>query len=273
MESRSSEKRLKALQNIVAENPWFSIGQQLLAIETKKLDKDEFEEHLGKAAVYSIYRDFLYYRLCDPSQNYDDTELKNIDDEKIIETEQEKQELTTSEQTETEQITEEKENNEKPIIDEQEKEEQETEKPKIEEEKPEEEQKTEEQPKEEQAKEEQEKAKEKPKTEEQPFFETPVPDYFTNSTEKLNETTDDIIDKFLASSQKISAVGKKEETAETAITEPIYDDDFVTETLAKIYTEQGYISKAIAVYEKLSLQNSKKSTYFATLIENLKRKN
>ncbi|MDR3286155.1 MAG: hypothetical protein LBT27_01760, partial [Prevotellaceae bacterium] len=139
MESRSSEKRLKALRNIVADNPWFSIGQQLLAIETKKLDKDDFEKNLSKAAVYSIYRDFLYYRLCDPSQNYDNAELQNFNDDEISEDDQVKQESTTEEQSENEQNTKEKVNDENPIT-----EEKESEEPKKEDEQTENEQETEE---------------------------------------------------------------------------------------------------------------------------------
>ncbi|MDR3235792.1 MAG: hypothetical protein LBT48_03585 [Prevotellaceae bacterium] len=48
--------------------------------------------------------------------------------------------------------------------------------------------------------------------------------------------------------------------------------DMVTETLAKIYTEQGFYSQAIDVYKKLSLQKPKKSIYFASLIKDLKLK-
>lgn len=48
-------------------------------------------------------------------------------------------------------------------------------------------------------------------------------------------------------------------------------DDLVTETLANIYAAQGNIEKAISTYEKLSLLHPEKSTYFAALIEKLKR--
>jgi hypothetical protein len=44
----------------------------------------------------------------------------------------------------------------------------------------------------------------------------------------------------------------------------------VTETLAKIYADQGLYTRAIDVYEKLSLREPKKSAYFAVLIQNLK---
>ncbi|MGL5890600.1 MAG: hypothetical protein ACRC3B_11980, partial [Bacteroidia bacterium] len=48
-------------------------------------------------------------------------------------------------------------------------------------------------------------------------------------------------------------------------------DEFITETLARIYVKQGNLSKAIRAYQKLSLKFPEKSTYFAALIEELKR--
>ncbi len=49
------------------------------------------------------------------------------------------------------------------------------------------------------------------------------------------------------------------------------NDEFITETLAKIYIKQGNISKGIRAYQKLSLKFPEKSSYFAALIEELKR--
>ena len=48
------------------------------------------------------------------------------------------------------------------------------------------------------------------------------------------------------------------------------NEDFVTETLAKIYAQQGNFKRAISAYEKLSLKFPEKNDYFARLIQELK---
>ena len=80
-----------------------------------------------------------------------------------------------------------------------------------------------------------------------------------------------IIDKFILEEPKIS----KPKAAffnpsDSAIRSNFDDEEIVSETLAKLYAEQGNISKAIHIYQKLSLLNQEKSRYFAAQIENLK---
>jgi len=50
----------------------------------------------------------------------------------------------------------------------------------------------------------------------------------------------------------------------------IEDIEFISETLAMVYAEQGYTGKAIQMLKKLKLQYPEKNTYFAALIEKVK---
>ena len=50
-----------------------------------------------------------------------------------------------------------------------------------------------------------------------------------------------------------------------------FDEDFYTETLGKIYAEQGFSQRALEVYEKLILLYPEKNAYFAALIEEIKK--
>ena len=49
------------------------------------------------------------------------------------------------------------------------------------------------------------------------------------------------------------------------------NDDFITETLAKIYKEQGHYDKAIDAFEKLILKFPEKSTLFASQISDINK--
>jgi hypothetical protein len=81
----------------------------------------------------------------------------------------------------------------------------------------------------------------------------------------------ELIDRFIIANPRIGPVREKTD-------EPVEDralpynegEAFVTETLAKIYISQGYYSKAIDIFEKLSLKFPEKSSYFATQIEKVK---
>ncbi len=48
-------------------------------------------------------------------------------------------------------------------------------------------------------------------------------------------------------------------------------DEFITETLAKIYVKQGNIPKALSAYRKLSVKFPAKAEYFAAIMEELRR--
>lgn len=48
---------------------------------------------------------------------------------------------------------------------------------------------------------------------------------------------------------------------------------FCTETLAEIYSDQGYFAEAKKIYSRLMLRYPEKSAYFASLIEKLGQEN
>ena len=92
-----------------------------------------------------------------------------------------------------------------------------------------------------------------------------------------NQNQGDLIDTFIENEPSINK--PKKETffspAESAKESLLENDSIVTETLARVYLEQGHYDKAIASYEKLSLKFPQKSTFFANqikLIYDLKEK-
>jgi hypothetical protein len=70
--------------------------------------------------------------------------------------------------------------------------------------------------------------------------------------------------------ESVNEAGKAVEQKVVTLAEhSIEDREIVTETMAEVWVKQGNRQKAIEVYNKLSLQNPAKSSYFASLIEQL----
>jgi tetratricopeptide (TPR) repeat protein len=62
-----------------------------------------------------------------------------------------------------------------------------------------------------------------------------------------------------------------EQVFEMAVNSISRKDELVSESLAEVYAKQGKKEKAIGMYQKLSLLNPEKNTYFAAKIENLQK--
>jgi hypothetical protein len=88
----------------------------------------------------------------------------------------------------------------------------------------------------------------------------------------VKELQSELIEKFIISNPRIEPVRDKSDKPVEDISRKFVEEDggFVTETLARIYIKQGYLSKAIDIYEKLSLKFPEKSSYFATQIEKVR---
>ena len=90
---------------------------------------------------------------------------------------------------------------------------------------------------------------------------------------QIPKKTDPAIERFIREEpqikppqpDKIDTENKARKSAEDQLT-------LVTETLARIYAEQGLYPKAIAAYKKLSLKYPEKSGYFAAQISELENK-
>ncbi len=91
-----------------------------------------------------------------------------------------------------------------------------------------------------------------------------------NDTQEINSIN--LIEKFIATNPQITRPKREFYNAENMAKKSEQPDwEFVTETLAEIYQQQGNNDMAIKVYEKLSLQNPSKKTYFASLIKKIQK--
>ena len=80
----------------------------------------------------------------------------------------------------------------------------------------------------------------------------------------------ELIDKFIIENPSISRPKAEFYNPISVAQNSIIDqENIVSETLAKIYEKQGYVEKAISIYEKLGLKYPEKSRYFAAQIERL----
>ena len=78
------------------------------------------------------------------------------------------------------------------------------------------------------------------------------------------------IDKFIKNNPRFTPVQQQHE--EKASLRNVGEDNFMTETLAKIYADQSLYQLAIDAYKKLILLYPKKNDYFASRIQDLKFK-
>ena len=78
----------------------------------------------------------------------------------------------------------------------------------------------------------------------------------------------DLIDEFIQNQPSISRPKTQFYDPVDKAKESIVDNEkIVSETLAKIFYDQGHLLKAIKIYQKLSLKFPEKSSYFAALIK------
>ena len=80
----------------------------------------------------------------------------------------------------------------------------------------------------------------------------------------------DLIDRFIESSPKITPKKVVDYSTENLAKESLVEDEsLITETMAKIYAQQGKMEKARRAYRLLSLKYPEKSVYFAAQLKKL----
>ncbi len=84
------------------------------------------------------------------------------------------------------------------------------------------------------------------------------------------ENNNNLINKFVEEQPSLNTEKEPEITGDAAESSTVEQGEVITELMASIYINQGHTDKAILVYEKLSLKNPEKKSYFANLISELK---
>ena len=77
----------------------------------------------------------------------------------------------------------------------------------------------------------------------------------------------DMKDEELLSSKSV----KEQEASQTSKSEEVGEDSLLSETLSKIYIQQGHYDKALRIIRSLSLNYPEKSRFFADQIRFLER--
>jgi len=106
-------------------------------------------------------------------------------------------------------------------------------------------------------------------------LENPVKTVQSETVEQKGEGKLDLIDQFIKVNPTIQPL-KEISNAENELFELREDteaenDEFITETLSRIYLKQGHYQKAIDSFRRLSLKFPEKSVYFAEQIEEIKK--
>jgi hypothetical protein len=103
----------------------------------------------------------------------------------------------------------------------------------------------------------------------------PTQSYFIDNVDENDlrkQQQSELIDKFIIANPRIEPAKDKNPYPVADLSASYLEENggLVTETLARIYINQEYYSKAIAIYEKLCLKYPEKSSYFAAQIEKVK---
>ena len=97
------------------------------------------------------------------------------------------------------------------------------------------------------------------------------PEISLKQAERLafKKRAESLINEFIANQPKIKPKKEFYSPENMAKKSLVDNENIVTETLAKVYADQGNISKAKSIYEQLILRFPEKKSYFATIIRNL----